>query len=249
MHARLIRSMAVGASLLVAMASGAEAASCAKTTEAAALQTRMLQTELMVAALSCNQRNEYNAFVTQYRPELKRNGTALQSYFKRSYGRRGTDELNRFTTRLANEASKRSLGDVRAFCADAAQAFGALKTLPTVQFATFVAARPTADSHGMEVCGGKATVREAALTTGRKKTVATKAKSSSTKATSTKVAAKSSSAKTTKVATKSASSKKTASTAKPAAAKTASTTGTTKTVKATPAKLTENTETAIKPKN
>lgn len=246
MHARMIRSIAVGASLLVSMASAAEAASCAKTSEAAALRTRMLQTELMVAALSCNQKDEYNAFVVQYRPELKQNGTTLQSYFRRSYGRRGTDELNRFTTKLANEASKRSLGDVRSFCADAAQTFSALKSLPTVRFATFVAERPTADSHGMEVCGGKAVVREAALTTGKAKSTATvtKAKSSANKkTTTTKVAAKAAPDKTTKTATKAAPSKTTTKTAKAAAP------GAAKTVKATPAMLTENIDTAAKPKN
>lgn len=174
MRLRSVQSAIVGASLLSLLAEPALAARCAKGTETDALRTRMLQTELMVAALSCNQKTEYNDFVVHYRPQLQRNGSALQSYFRRAYGKGGTSEMNSFTTRLANEVSQRSIKDKPAFCGDAAKTFTALKGLPSVQFTSFVAGRPSADTHGVSLC-----TTEAAADTGKmKRSKATAAKSS-----------------------------------------------------------------------
>lgn len=178
MGLRSVQSAIVGASLLSMLAEPALAARCAKGTETDALRTRMLQTELMVAALSCSQKAEYNDFVIHFRSDLQRNGSALQSYFRRAYGKSGTSELNSFTTRLANEVSQRSIKDKNAFCGDAAKAFTALKTLPSAQFATFVAARPSADSHGVMACTTSASDTEKATTRSKGRTAksSTKAK-------------------------------------------------------------------------
>jgi hypothetical protein len=266
MRRRIIRSAAIGAGLLAMAANSAQAAySCAKASDAAALRTRMLQTELMVAALSCNQKSDYNSFVVHYRPQLKENGTALKRYFDRSYGRHSSQELNSFTTRLANEASKRSLSDIGKFCSDAKAAFTTLETMPTVQFATFVADRPTADAHGMDVCGTpSAVVKEASLSESKRRT----ATSNHAKKVSTTKTAKAHS-----TTTKSATTAKKATTAKTVAAKnskattaelnkaqvakkpaTAPTPDKTQIAKkpaatATQAKLTETAESGVQPKN
>lgn len=80
--------------------------------EKEAIAFRHLQTELMVAALSCGRqdyRAKYNAFVVRYRPALRRNGRTLRAIFDRNYGKSGRRRLDAYVTRLANEASVRSM--------------------------------------------------------------------------------------------------------------------------------------------
>lgn len=64
-----------------------------------AKHVRRLQSELMVAALGCGHRSQYNAFARSYRSDLKRNGKRLKSHFQSEHA------LNRYVTALANEAS------------------------------------------------------------------------------------------------------------------------------------------------
>jgi len=92
------------------------------------IEVRRLQTNLMVAALSCGARSEYNAFISTHRPSLQTYGKAITDEFRRRYGREGSRQLNRFITRLANEASARSNADRDAFCADAAALFEKSRT-------------------------------------------------------------------------------------------------------------------------
>jgi len=90
---------------------------------AVSIEVRRLQTKLMVAALSCGARADYNAFVINHRSSLKKYGTAIRQEFKRRYGKSGPRRLNRFVTRLANEASASSNADRDQFCADASTLF------------------------------------------------------------------------------------------------------------------------------
>ncbi|WP_259780623.1 hypothetical protein [Aestuariispira ectoiniformans] len=101
------------------LATSALAAECRTTTLAvpqkvkvvdtvqAAKQVRRLQSELMVAALGCGHRSQYNAFAVAYRSDLQKNGKFLKSYFRSQHGSGGERALNRFVTSLANEASMR----------------------------------------------------------------------------------------------------------------------------------------------
>ncbi|MGE4220548.1 MAG: hypothetical protein AB7G39_13965 [Alphaproteobacteria bacterium] len=95
--------------------------------EPMSIQVRRLQTRLMVAALSCDMRNDYNAFVTTYRPELTRHGTDLQAHFARNFGKSNQKQLNSFVTSLANEASAASLADHDGYCAEMAATFQQMK--------------------------------------------------------------------------------------------------------------------------
>jgi hypothetical protein len=93
---------------------------CLTDDERAAMHVRLLQTELMVGAISC--RNEtpeimdrYNAFVRTHGESIGREGKVLQNYFLDAYGRESNTRFDRFTTALANETSTRSMND-QAFC-------------------------------------------------------------------------------------------------------------------------------------
>ncbi|MEE8562012.1 MAG: hypothetical protein V3S92_00180 [Alphaproteobacteria bacterium] len=96
--------------------------------EKEAIAFRRLQTELMVAALSCGRqeyRSKYNTFVLRYRPALRRNGRTLHAIFKRNFGNGGKRRLEGYVTRLANEASVRSMQRSE-FCAVAGRKLDAV---------------------------------------------------------------------------------------------------------------------------
>lgn len=96
---------------------------CASENDLAALNARVLQTELMVAALSCDERERYNNFITAYRSVLTERSQALQGMFKRAYGGEGTDRLNSFVTRMANNSSQQVNDRGNDYCTYAGELF------------------------------------------------------------------------------------------------------------------------------
>ena len=122
--ARQGAALALAAGLVLAAGgAAARAAACPSPMERAALEMRVMQSELMVAALTCGARESYNAFVIKFEPDLVRHGVALRTFFKRAHGSRASAELNRFVTRLANQASQRSVADRAGYCAAASRVF------------------------------------------------------------------------------------------------------------------------------
>jgi hypothetical protein len=97
---------------------------CAKPEELEAIRIRALQTELMMAGLSCNGKKHYNRFVKQNRTELKSYAKSLRGYFERNFSSNAETEMDAFITKLANDSSKRSLKNgAKSFCADASTLF------------------------------------------------------------------------------------------------------------------------------
>lgn len=133
---------------------------CASERDLAALNTRVLQTELMVAALSCGERQRYNMFVTSYQQVLTDRGQALQGLFKRAHGAQGATRLNAFITKLANDASQeiREKGDN--YCVFAGELFD--ETLAgTPAEINRIANKPwIANRHGFRPCMAEAGRKE-----------------------------------------------------------------------------------------
>lgn len=96
---------------------------CLQPLERTAVETRALQTELMVAALSCGARADYNAFVGRYKDVLVDSGLTLRQMFLRDYGRNGQRQLDSFITGLANAASARSIAKGGTFCEESRDIF------------------------------------------------------------------------------------------------------------------------------
>ena len=92
------------------------------------IEVRRLQTTLMVAALTCSARSDYNSFVINHRGSLQKYGKEIRKEFRRRHGKGGARRLNRFVTRLANEASARSNADRDGFCTDATTMFRKVET-------------------------------------------------------------------------------------------------------------------------
>lgn len=104
-------------------------ARCASKAEHASMNMRALQSELMVAALACGQRDSYNYFVRTGADNLARHGRALKAYFSRHYGDGGEYQLNKFVTQMANQASRISLNQPDStYCREAAQLFSDVRS-------------------------------------------------------------------------------------------------------------------------
>ena len=96
---------------------------CASDRELTALNTRVLQTELMVAALSCNEKTRYNTFVNTYQSLLTSQGQTLQALFKRVHGGQSSTRLNAFITKLANDSSQQVRARADDYCVFAVELF------------------------------------------------------------------------------------------------------------------------------
>ena len=75
-----------------------------------------LKSEMMVLATACHDDSQYNAFIQRYQPSLMANEHALDSYFKREYGRSGQTEHDRYITSLANAQADEGLKQGSDFC-------------------------------------------------------------------------------------------------------------------------------------
>lgn len=126
------QAVRIGAAALFfgAIAGTAGAVSCANRVERQSLNVRQLQTELMVAALSCNQRADYDAFVRRFRSALADHSDVMKHYFRRIFGHRSAHEINAYVTRVANEASALSISDRMAYCRTSFDALTELLSAP-----------------------------------------------------------------------------------------------------------------------
>lgn len=149
-----IRAACLGAVALITLglAPAAQAMSCARPAEVIAMQTRILQSELMVAALTCDARDSYNRFARKFQSELVVRGRTLRAYFRRAHGARGERELNGFITRLANQASQRSLAQGAHYCRGADALFESVLTLPQDSLVRRVSEPDLAGAPGIIPC-------------------------------------------------------------------------------------------------
>lgn len=75
-----------------------------------------LKSEMMVLATACHDDAQYNAFIERYQPSLMANERALDSYFKREYGRSGQTQHDSYITSLANAQADEGLKLGSDFC-------------------------------------------------------------------------------------------------------------------------------------
>ena len=132
----------------------AAAAACASSRDMAALNTRVLQTELMVAALTCGHRENYNSFATQFQQTLVKHGKNLRAMFRRTYGGLANKKLNSFVTRLANDASQRSMTLRQGYCEFAEKLFVEAIDTPSRDFDRLLLKPWLRARHGFAPCAG-----------------------------------------------------------------------------------------------
>ena len=113
---------------------------CTSASNLEALNVRALQTELMVGALACGERERYNAFVQARQPELVPYAKTLQ----RMQGKR----TNAFVTRVANAAAR------NANCVTISALFDEAMD-PGNSLSSIAAKDALASRHGYQVCAPK----------------------------------------------------------------------------------------------
>jgi hypothetical protein len=99
------------------------AENCATRDEMTALRVAAFQQQLMVAALTCHDEDDYNNFVVSYRPALQRSDRDMLQLFVSKEGESGDAAYNSYKTRLANLASMRSIRHGGRFCREAESQF------------------------------------------------------------------------------------------------------------------------------
>lgn len=143
---------AVALALVTAANSGVAAPRCATSDEVTAIQAAAIQQQLMVAALTCNQIEHFNAFQTSFNKELRRSDASLQRMFRRLYSGRGDAEYHAFKTRLANDSSIRSIHDNPGYCHDAGIVFEAALIADKPSLASFVSGIEVIEQGPVDSC-------------------------------------------------------------------------------------------------
>jgi hypothetical protein len=142
----------VTAAAVFAQITPAYSTMCPSPAEQQALDVRVLQTRLMVAALSCNAKPDYNAFVHRFHAELVPHGYALRRLFHRAYGKSARHHLNRFITRLANDESAARIAAGDTYCSDAQVLFSRVLVANNGAVTALASSLPIAGSHGIAAC-------------------------------------------------------------------------------------------------
>ncbi len=165
---RRILWSAAAIAAVVLPAAGAVAA-CYTPAEATAVHVRMLQSELMVAALACRDSNpelgmidKYNGFVRRNSTGLVNQNRVLERHFDKHYGG-GTPAKRRMDTlftAIANDASKRSM--TSNFCHGAASLFSEIATLEWSQVVTLSADRANGNGTPVATCTSDGALRRTA---------------------------------------------------------------------------------------
>jgi hypothetical protein len=137
----------------LAFATPAHAAVCIRPGDAAALNAKALQSELMVSALACEEVDRYNAWVRQFEREIVANGATLKHLFRQAYGSAAETRLGQFVTALANEAAMRSAVEKARFCAGTARVFDRVLIMTGPEFLAYVAGPDFANRHDFAECG------------------------------------------------------------------------------------------------
>lgn len=130
------------------------APACVKGPDESALQVRTVQTDLMVAALSCSASARYNEFVKANQPALMAAHTQLGKFFTAKRG--GQSALNTFITKLANDSSKRSVGNIALFCQETGWLYDAILAPTRGKMEPFIAQLWVAQRHGFQPCEPRA---------------------------------------------------------------------------------------------
>lgn len=168
MSKSLLSAAVIGVGLVTAAVS--VQASCLSNAERAAAQTRRLQTELMVAALTCRTvpgrdfTGHYNKFVQKHSDRLVGNSKVLQAYFRQNFGSQHSKQMDIFITALANDVSQRSMTQP-SYCEDAATLFSEVLDIERRELETYSATRFSADLPVTGACTSSAASKPATATT------------------------------------------------------------------------------------
>ncbi len=126
---------------------------CVTTQEMAALDGRVLESDLLVGALSCGQSEPYNAFMQKFRPVMSERARTVQAMFQRFYGKGSNREFDAFVTRLGNDSALRSIKMQLDFCQLTMDVFVEGEVTPANAYDVLLSKPAFAGRHGYAACG------------------------------------------------------------------------------------------------
>ena len=143
-------------SLLLATSYGTGALAhvgCVRPTEQMAFNIIGLKSSLMVAALSCSQRDQYDTFMTTFQPHILAEQHVMDGYFRRTGGHYGQAREDDYVTLLANSQSETGIAEGAVTCQNDMAMFKQVLALTTpAALDQFASANPTAQPISMTVC-------------------------------------------------------------------------------------------------
>ena len=147
-----IRTMMTG--LLAASLATPAFAQCMQPAEKPGFDIRALQSQLMVLALTCNQQEDFNRFVTQNRPVLQGAYGDIQRHFRRVAGGGWQRQIDAYITNTANIHSQAGISQGTLFCQNQVQLFPqAFAATTRDQLATLSQQRQIVQAYQPAMCG------------------------------------------------------------------------------------------------
>jgi len=107
---------------------------CAKPAEKVAFAMAALRMQLSVIEISCDAREQFNAFTVRYRNDVGAQNKVLGQFFSRAYGRQGVSNQDQYETSQINQMSQFGAQYYGAdFCRAAMPMFDEIMTLKSDQ--------------------------------------------------------------------------------------------------------------------
>ncbi len=127
MHTIRLFALILLVTAILPLSAQAAVVTCGYKVEKDALDFRVMHSDLMVAALTCGQKDYYNRFIGNNPAFITKQTEMMRSYFNRVYGQEQESRFNQFITRIANGASRKSLKmPLTLYCLEASRTFSKL---------------------------------------------------------------------------------------------------------------------------
>jgi hypothetical protein len=110
--------------LIAATFLGGNAMACMVPTTQQALDVIGLKSTLMVSALTCDQRSDYDTFMTKFHSHILSEQHAVDAYFREEHGRLFHTYEDSYVTSLANVQSSAGIHEGSEFCNQSKTLFG-----------------------------------------------------------------------------------------------------------------------------
>jgi hypothetical protein len=151
---RATRALAsIGLFALMAQPSFA-AGQCLREAEKVAFGVRVLQSELMIAALQCGQQAQYNRFMQLHQPEVSTAYDQIGAHFTRLFGTEGEEQRDSYITDLANAQAQDQIQQGPNFCTRISSTVNASLTLATSgEISRFVQEQHIINPYAPPLCG------------------------------------------------------------------------------------------------
>lgn len=147
-----MRRIALG--LIAAAFMGSNAMACMVPGTQQALNVIGLKSTLMVGALTCSQRSDYDSFMTKFHPHILAEQHKVDAYFRDQHGRHFHKYEDTYVTNLANVQSTAGIHQGSNFCNASQELFTHVLSLNTQsQLDSFASQAPAVQPIVMLACG------------------------------------------------------------------------------------------------